>query len=119
MTRAEVLQIVADQYGTVPAYLWRKYPHYAVLRHADGGKWYGLVMNVTRQTLGLTTGPTDVDILVVKALPEEIDILKQGAGFFPVYQMNKTNWVTVRLADPTAAAQVPQLLAESFQLTSR
>jgi Uncharacterized protein conserved in bacteria len=79
MTREEVFQYAAAQYGTEPAYLWRKYPRYAVLRH-DQGKWYGLVVNVSAKTLGLDAADAEQDVLVVKGDPEEIAILQQSRG---------------------------------------
>ena len=117
MTREEVFQYAAARYGTEPAYLWRKYPRYAVLRH-DQGKWYGLVVNVSAKTLGLDATDAEQDVLVVKGNPEEIAILQQSRGFLPAYHMNKRHWITVLLTDPQAARQVPSLLAESFALTS-
>ena len=44
MNAQAVFKLVADRYQTTPAYLWQRYPDYAVLRHADNQKWYSLVI---------------------------------------------------------------------------
>ena len=49
----QVFEYVFTQYGTQPEYLWKTHPDYAVLRHADNRKWYTIVMNVEKSSLGL------------------------------------------------------------------
>lgn len=45
-TRDELFAYVKATFGTEPDYPWPQEPEYAVLRHADNGKWYGIVMSV-------------------------------------------------------------------------
>ena len=52
-SREEILAYVKRKFQTEPDYPWRQYPEYAVLRHAESGKWYGVIMNLPRATLGL------------------------------------------------------------------
>ena len=54
MDRQAVLEWVQRQYGTLPDDPWARYPHYAVLR-SPRGKWYGVMMDVPRDKLGLLT----------------------------------------------------------------
>lgn len=117
MTQEEIFTYVADQYGTEPEYLWAKYPGYAVLRN-NNGKWYGLVMDVPAQTLGISTSPDPVDILVVKCPTEEIDLLTRSAGFLPAYHMSKQHWITLVLDNPAAAKQAFSFLDASIRLTA-
>ncbi|MCC8182381.1 MAG: MmcQ/YjbR family DNA-binding protein [Clostridiales bacterium] len=98
--------------------MWMKYPSYAVLRHQDNQKWYGLVMDVPRNKLGLT-GVEIVDILDVKCEPLMIDLLRQSLGFLPGYHMNKSNWVNILLDDTVPDDTILDLLDKSFQNTMK
>lgn len=82
MDRQTIFQYVNQQYATEPEYLWMKYPSYAVLRRQDSQKWYGIVMDVPREKLGLP-GTGTVDILDVKCEPMAADLLRQCPGFPP------------------------------------
>lgn len=78
--RQDVLTFALEQYGTEPEFLWASYPDYAVLRHRNG-KWYGIVMDVPREKLGLS-GQGCVDVLNVKCEPDLIGAFRQRDGFF-------------------------------------
>ena len=91
--RQDVLTFASEQYGTEPEFLWASYPDYAVLRHRNG-KWYGVVMDVPREKLGLS-GQGCVDVLNVKCEPDMIGAFRQRDGFLPAYHMNRSHWLTV------------------------
>lgn len=50
--RGDIFAYVREKFGTEPEYPWTRYPHYAVLRHRQGRKWYGLIMDVPGNRLG-------------------------------------------------------------------
>ena len=52
MDRQQVFDYVRQRYGTLPDYPWAD--QNAVLRHRGNQKWYGLVMEVGREKLGLS-----------------------------------------------------------------
>ena len=67
--REDVFRYVRKKYKSEIEYLWLSAPNYAVFRHQDNQKWYGLVMDLPRSKLGLS-GEEIVDVLNVKlALP--------------------------------------------------
>ena len=51
-SRESVFAYVRKKFGTEPEYPWARYPRYAVLRHRQGRKWYGLIMDVPANRLG-------------------------------------------------------------------
>ena len=63
--REKVYGYVKRKYGSEPEYLWRRFPDYAIFRHEDNRKWYGLIMDISAENLGLP-GEGRVDILNVK-----------------------------------------------------
>lgn len=40
--RDSVFKYIKEKYKTVPEYLWRRYPGYAVFRHEDNSKWFAV-----------------------------------------------------------------------------
>lgn len=50
--REQIYAYVKKKYKAEPEYLWRRYPDYAVLRHEDNRKWFGLIMDIPRSKPG-------------------------------------------------------------------
>ena len=59
-----------------------------MLRHNDNNKWYGVVLEVSTDKLGLPEADI-VDVLNVKSDPLLIGSLRGQDGYFPAYHMNK------------------------------
>ena len=121
MIKDEILSYVKKEYGTTLEHLWKSYPEDGVLRHPlqpgeKKAKWYGLIMKVKRETLGLD-GKGYVDILNVKCNPEMIGLLQMSKGYLPGYHMNKEKWITVILDGTVPLDNIKQLIDESFFLT--
>ena len=115
-TREAVLAYAREQYDAEERHLWAKYPLYAVLRHGETGKWFGLVADVPREKLGLP-GEGIADVLVVKANPVLVPALIERSGHLPAYHMNKRNWVSVLLDGTVPEEDALALLDESWRLT--
>lgn len=115
MTRQQIFDWVSSQYGTEPEYLWAKYPGFAVLRNSSG-KWYGAVMNIAKNKLGLD-GDEIIDILDVKCDPLLIGSLRMQNGYLPAYHMNKNSWITVILDGSVEYEQIKNLIDLSYELT--
>lgn len=118
MNRQQIFDYAKENYGTTPEYLWTRSPSYAVLRHQDNEKWYGIVMDVPKNKLGLQ-GTDVVDILDVKCDSVMIDMLRQSPGFLPGYHMNKTSWLSILLDGTVSDDQVLDLLDMSYQMTAK
>ena len=114
MTRQDIFDFCHRCFGTEPDYPWQDTS--AVLRHGDNKKWYGIVMEVDRRRLGLD-GSGLMDVLNLKADPALIGMLRQKAGFYPAYHMNKENWISIDLGGPVSEAEIRHLLEQSYQLT--
>lgn len=115
--REDVLTFASEQYGTEPEYLWSSAPEYAVLRHRNG-KWYGIIMNVPQEKLGLS-GQGCVDILNVKCEPDVIGAFRQRDGFLPAYHMNRSHWLTVLLDGTVDRETIVSLLDMSYDLIEK
>lgn len=116
--RDNVFKYAKEKYGTNPDYPWKKYPDYAVLRHSNTHKWYGLVINIKKNKLGLK-GEDSIDIINLKMPPELIGSLRQSKGFLPAYHMNKEHWITILLDDTVATEEIYSLIDMSYELTKK
>ena len=118
MMRQKLFEHVKKTYNAKPEYLWKKYPDYAIFRHCDNHKWFGLVMDVPRSRLGLS-GDERVDILNVKLLdPLFVDMLIEREGIFRGYHIGKGNWISILLDGTVAFGEVCALLDESYLTTA-
>ena len=112
-----ILKYVLQKYGTKPEYPWQISPENLVLRHGDNRKWYGLIMTVKQEKLGLSANGY-TDILDVKCDPEMAGFLTAKKGILPGYHMHKGNWITILLDGSVEMEQVCSLLHQSFLLTA-
>ncbi len=111
-----LLSYAGERYGTKPEHPWRTLPDYTVLRHDDNKKWYGVLMNVPGNRLGLADN-SKIPILNVKCDPMLSGMLRSGAGFLPAYHMNHEQWLTILLDGTVALEKITSLLDMSFELT--
>lgn len=116
MTRDELLEYVAERYGTKPEYLWERWPNYAILRHASNRKWYAGIFDVPAVKLGLPR-EGKVDTLNVKCDPDDALVLRLHDDILPAYHMNKENWISVLIDGNVPRPLLEELVEMSYRLT--
>lgn len=116
MNRKQLIQFIKEQYGLDEEYPWAKSPNYAVFRHHNNKKWFALIMDIPKHSLGLAEHE-NIDILNIKSDPLLISSLRQEKGFYPAYHMNKVNWITIALDGSVNDEKIKGLLAMSYELT--
>ena len=114
MTRQDIFVWCKQQYDVEPDYPWNDWN--AVLRHKDNRKWFGLVLEVKGNKLGMDTEKM-VDLINIKCDPVLIGSLLLRRGFFPAYHMNKDNWVSILLDAPENDEKIKSLLDMSYEMT--
>lgn len=92
----EIFEWCKECYRVKPDYPWNDWN--AVLRHQNNKKWFGLVLEVEADKIGMD-GDRMIDLLNVKCDPALIGSLLLKDGFFPAYHMSKDNWVSILLDD--------------------
>ena len=98
--------------------LYKTHRKNAVFRHADNRKWFGIIMNVRRNKLGLD-GEEKVDILNVKLSdPLLVDMLVRQAGYLRGYHISRGNWVSILLDGTVLFDDICGWLNESFMTTA-
>lgn len=111
--RERVIRYANDRFGTEAEYLWADLPKTAVFRHPASKKWYGIIMDVASDRLGLP-GDAPVDVLNVKCGTIMIGSLLSEKGFLPAYHMNKNYWISILLDGSVPDDQIFPLLELSY-----
>ena len=116
--RQLVTEYIRKKYGAKPEYLWKRYPDYAVFRHADNNKWFALTAGVPASKLGIERDDF-VDVINLKI--DDLffrDMLIQDEGIFPGYHMNKQHWISVLLDGTVSEQRLRDLIDMSFLATA-
>ena len=114
--RKQITDIIQNQYGALPEYLWSKYPTHCIFRHTSNRKWFAVIMKVAGNKLGLNTNQPQ-DIINVKCDAYLISTLCQSKGYFPAYHMNKQAWLSILLDGTVAKEEIIKLIDLSYELT--
>ena len=118
--RGKIFEYAEKKYGTSPEYPWARFPNYAVLRHADNRKWYGLVLNIPYGKIDTQkSGEADIDILNVKLDDLFLrDLLIQNEGYYIGYHISRGNWLSIALDGTVPLEDVCRWLDVSFEVTA-
>ncbi|MCL2615878.1 MAG: MmcQ/YjbR family DNA-binding protein [Dehalococcoidia bacterium] len=111
----QIIRHVREKYRDEPQFLWKRTPQNAIFRRQDNAKWYAALLVIQKRKLGLNADGT-VDIIDLRAKPEDIDALVDGKSYFPGYHMNKKHWITICLDGSVADEEIFQRIDESFAL---
>ena len=114
----KILRYAAEQYGDDPEYLWDEYPEYAVLRRRDTGKWYALLMNISKKKLGLENSEM-VEVVDLRFDVEELPNKVDGVRYFRGYHMNKKHWITILLDGSVELGEILDYVDKSYALAKK
>ena len=111
----ELIDYVRKTYGDELEFLWEKFPKNAIWRRKDTQKWYGILLTVSKQKLGL---PCDESggFLDFRILPEELEALVDYKTYFPGYHMNKKHWCTIILDGSLSFEEIRRRIDASYLL---
>ena len=84
----------------------------------DKGKWYGLMMEVPLQKLGVTSQANAL-ILNVKIHPEDKERLLSTDGIYEAYHMNKKHWISIALNVCTDDALIKECIYNSYKCVAK
>ena len=116
MTKQTYLSHCFDTYGTAADYPFERDFETAVLRQAGSGKWYAIVMRVSRRKFGFDSDEV-IDVVNLKLPIDMFGSFGASDGVYPAYHMNKLHWVSVLLPDAPEEL-VRFLTGVSFKATS-
>ncbi len=111
----EVINYIRDKYQDEFEFLWERFSDNAVVRRKDNGKWYGLLLIVSKKKLGLTEDE-NIEILDLRINPEDMESIINYKNYFPGYHMNKKHWFTICLDGSVTFNEICKRIDESYNL---
>lgn len=110
-----MITYVKERYGDEPEFLWAKFAGNAVFRHKENKKWYGVLLTVSKNKLGLES-KEKVEIIDLKILPEDSEKLVDNEKYFLSYHMNKKHWFTIILDGSVPIERIFEFIDESYYM---
>lgn len=111
----KVINYINKKYDTKLEFLWDDYPDSAIARNSNG-KWYLLVMTISKRKLGLDSDDI-IEIIDIKHPTDRIENIVDNVNIFKGYHMNKKHWITVILDNKIDDKLVFKLIDTSYILT--
>ncbi len=111
----QVIEYIKNKYDVELEYLWEKFPNNAIWRRKDNKKWFGLLVTLSKRKLGAGSDE-EVEIIVVRTMPESIDYLVDNASIFEGYHLNKKHWITICLDNSLPIKEVFKFIDNSYKL---
>ncbi len=112
----EVINYVNDKYQEKLEFLWKDEDKCAVFRHQNPKKWYGVVMSISGEKLGVKD-KKEIEIIVLKIEPLVLEQLVDNDKYFRGYHMNKKHWLTIILDGRIPLSKVLQFVNNSYNIT--
>ncbi len=113
-----VTDYVFNTYGDSLEFLWKDTPDCAITRRKDNKKWYFLITAVKASKLGLASDDF-IEIIDLRADPEELQKIVDGKKYFHGYHMNKKHWLTLLLDGTTEEAELFSRIDDSYKLAKK
>lgn len=114
-TAQEVIHYVRDTYGEELEFLWKKFPNNAIWRRKDTNKWFGALLTVSKEKLGIKSDEM-AEIIDLRIKPEKLESLVDYKKYYPGYHMNKKHWYTMILDGSVPVKEICERIDESYHL---
>ena len=118
MNRQEIISFIKEAFDITEEHLWLTFPDYIVFRNKKNKKWFAIIMDIEKSTLGLD-GEGKVDIIDLKCDPILIGSLLRNKGYLPAYHMSKKSWITVLLDGSVSDEELKDLICLSYEIIEK
>jgi O-6-methylguanine DNA methyltransferase len=109
----ELTAYIKEKYEIEPEHPWMKYPENRTFKEPLSGKWFALIMPVSKRNLGILEAG-EIYVVNVKSDPDFIGMISQTDGYMPGYHMNKRHWLTIFLDGTVPKEQIFDRIDESY-----
>ncbi|MCH5276888.1 MAG: MmcQ/YjbR family DNA-binding protein [Desulfovibrionaceae bacterium] len=114
----EIIDYVRKKYGDELEFLWDKFPDNAIWRRKDNQKWYGLLLTISKEKLGLKSREM-AEILDLRLNAELMADTVDHKKYFPGWHMNKKSWYTIILDRSVSTEEICQRMDQSYRLAAK
>ena len=110
-----IIKYIKEKYQADLEFLWANLPDAAIWRYAPNQKWYGLLMVITGDKLGLDS-TQKYEVLNLRYAKDQVAEVIDYEHIFPAYHMNKRSWLTIKLDGTLELATILKLVDNSYNL---
>lgn len=114
----KLIAYAKNTYGSDPEFLWEDSPRCAILRRADTGKWYCVIMAVAARRIGIENDG-EIEIINLHGIPDNIAADVGKNGIYPGWHMNKKHWYTVVPDGELPFDELCRRVDESYRLAGK
>lgn len=114
----KVIDYIKAKYNDDVEYLWEKFPDNAIARRKDNKKWYLAILTVGKDKLGFDS-KENVEVIDLRAKPEEIQSMIKDSSIYPGYHMNKKHWISIILDGSVDLEEIYKRIDESYVLAKK
>ncbi len=112
----KIIKYVKEKYNDDLEYLWKEFPKNAVWRNKNNNKWYGVLLVLDENKLGIESDKI-IDIIDLRYQKDNIKEIIDNNKIYEGYHMNKDNWITIRLNESVDIKEIFKLIDNSYALS--
>lgn len=112
----EIINYISLKYGDSLEFLWEKSDDNAVWRNKKNNKWYGVLLTIKKEKLGIKSDEM-IEIIDLRYQKDSIDTIIDNDAIYPGYHMNKKSWITIRLDNKIETKEIIELVDNSHNLS--
>lgn len=112
----EIIEYIKQKYNDELEFLWEKFDDVAIWRNKQNDKWYGLLMKISEQKLGLESERI-IEVIDIRYQKDEVQNVVDNKKIFPGYHMNKKSWITIKLDNSVETDIIKEIIDNSYNLS--
>lgn len=112
----EIIKYIKEKYNDDLEYLWKKFPNNAIWRNKTNHKWYGALLVLPENKLGIDSDQI-IEIIDLRYPKDKIKEIIDNQKIFAGYHMNKNSWITIKLDGSMDNKEIFKLIDNSYQLS--
>lgn len=110
-----VIEYIKRKYNDDLEFLWKN-SNNAIWRNKLNNKWYGALLVVEKNKIGIDDEGT-IEIIDLLLEPERIEKIIDNEKYFAGYHMNKKHWITIKLDKSVEINKIYELIDNSYKLS--
>ena len=113
-----IFVIIYKKYKVKPEFLWDTSPDNGVFRNKYNKKWFGIILNVSKNKLDSNYKQEEVEVINMKLNKIMINELLKEKGFFKAYHMNKKSWISIIFSNNDFYLSLGYICVKRLRVTS-
>ena len=110
----EITNYIKRKYKVNPEFLWDKSSGNGVFRNKNNKKWFGIILNVSKDKLDSKYKKEIIEVINLKLDETMIKELIKMDGFYRAYHMNKKSWISIILDNTLDNEIIYSLIDQSY-----